>query len=53
MRGDGFTVIPEEKLDECVRLLEEYPDQALLGMELYRKRSESDNSSVRAILVNV
>ncbi|MCL4538724.1 MAG: hypothetical protein M1378_03875 [Bacteroidetes bacterium] len=38
MRGDGFTVIPEEKLDECMKLLDEYPDQALLGIDLYKKR---------------
>ncbi len=38
LRESGFTVIPEEKLDECMRLLEKYPDAALTGSDLFRKR---------------
>ena len=37
LRDGGFTAVPDEKLDECLGLLEEYPDAALLGKDVYRK----------------
>ena len=38
LSGEGIKVVPEEKLGECMRLIDEYPDQAILGKELGRKR---------------
>ena len=37
LRDGGFTVVADEKLDECMSLLGEYPDAALLGKDNYRK----------------
>lgn len=38
LRDSGFTVIPEEKLGECLRLIRDYPDAAPGGADLFRKR---------------
>lgn len=37
-RGSGFRAIPRGELDECMRLLDEDPDVASLGTDLFRKR---------------